>query len=126
MFGAALGWHSIAVAIGLGLAGESLASVVISLLIVVGIYALLATFAPRGAVVVFVGLWLVSTAVSVVSFLGGNDRGAAIPIVFDAVAVFCAWRAFGLAATYRQDRHRQAERELEYERQERWRPGSGW
>ena len=50
-FAAALGWHSIAVLIALGVAGSSLGFAVVTVLLGACISGVWAAFAPRGAVV---------------------------------------------------------------------------
>jgi uncharacterized membrane protein YgcG len=90
------------------------------------IFGVFAALAPRGAVVVFVVLVSLSAIFSIVAFLREHDRGVPVQIVLDAAAIICAVRAFPFAVSYREDRRRQTERERDYERQERWRAGSGW
>jgi hypothetical protein len=129
-FGAALVLRSIATTVAFGVAGantvESLAFVFAASVVGSWILGVFGALAPRGAVIVFGALVSLSTVFSIIAFLSDHGRGFPIQIVFDAAAIFCAVRAFPFAVSYREDRRRQAERERDYERQERWRPGSGW
>ncbi len=125
-FAVALGLHSIAIVIAIGLAGGSHALALTTVLFGACVLGVWAALASRGAVVALIVILLVSTLSSVVAIVLDHDFAVAFATPLDAVAMFYAWQSFPRASSYLEDKRHQEQAARRYEREERWRPGSGW
>jgi hypothetical protein len=125
IFGSALVLHMVVIAIPTSPADSIwLTAVAVAFfLIIFGVWAALA---PRGAAIALAILAGAEalTAVAAIAFYG--ERVAFVVLLFDVATIILAARSIPVASSYLLARRGDASREREYERQERWRTGSGW
>jgi hypothetical protein len=126
-FGSAYAAYSVGNVVGIGLAAGSVGDVVGALIFGLAVFGVWAALAPRGAAIGLLVLCAVNAlGVLLAVILTRNNLASAIVIPFDLVAGVFAVRSLPIASSYREARREQDRREREYERQERWRAGSGW